>query len=253
MTKEPGLGAGFFLSGYDFTGDVVAMRELSGGPALLEGVTGIDKLAHERLGARLSGAQRITTWFNPAANMGHKRLATLPLGNQQGQYWHRTVAGRPVHCMVGKQVNYDGTRAEDGSFTFDSDIESDGFGAEWATGLTAGKRVDAAPTNGTGVDFTTPAFAGSSTFGAQFYLQVFAFTGTSVTIKIQESSDNGGGDAFADVTGGGFTLVNGITHERIQTVRNQTVERYLRVVTTGTFSAVTFAVAAVRNDTVVNL
>lgn len=250
MTKENGLGAGFFLSGYDFSGDVVGIRELSGGPALIEGPTGIDKLAIERLGGHLTGAQRVTTWFNPSANMSHKRLSTLPLGNQQGQYWHRRdVAGRPVHCMVGKQENYDGNRADDGSFTFDSDIESDGFGAEWATGLTAGKRTDGAPTNGTGVDFTTPAFAGSSTFGGQFYLEVFAFTGTSVTIAVEDSADN---VSFAALSGAAFTVVSGITHERIQTARNATVRRYLRVVTAGTFSAATFSVAAVRNDTLVN-
>lgn len=250
MTKENGLGAQFYLSGYDFSGDVVALRELSGGPALIEGLTGIDKSAMERLGGHLSGAQRITTWFNPAANMSHKRLSTLPTGNQQGQYWHRGVAGRPVHCIVGKQENYDGNRANDGAFTFDSDIESDGFGAEWATGLTAGKRTDTTATNGAGVDFTTPAFAGSSTFGAQFYLQVFGFTGTSVTISIEDSADNA---SFAALSGGAFTTVTGITHERIQTARNATVRRYLRVVTAGTFSSVTFAVAAVRNDTLVNL
>lgn len=251
MGKESGLGAGFFLSGYDFSGDVVALRELSGGPAPIEGLTGIDKSAMERLGGHITGAQRINTWFNPALNMSHKRLSTLPTGNQQGQYWHRTgVAGRPVHCIVGKQTNYDGTRGQDGSFTFQSDIESDGFGAEWATGLTAGKRTDTAATNGTGVDFTTAAFAGSSTFGAQLYLQVMAFTGTSVTISVEDSADN---VTFAALTGAAFTAVTGITHERIQTARNATVRRYLRVVTAGTFTSVTFAVAAVRNDTLVNL
>lgn len=250
MTKESGLGAGFFLSGYDISGDVVSIRELSGGPALLEGVTGIDKLAHERIGGQLTGAQRITTWFNPTANMGHKRLSALPTSDQQGQYWHRTVIGRPVHCIVGKQTSYNGSRGEDGSFTFDSDLESNGFGAEWATGLTAGMRTDTSATNGAGVDFTTTAFSGSSTFGAQFYLQVKAFTGTSVAIAIEDSADN---SSWAALTAGAFTSVTGITHERIQTARNATVRRYLRVVTSGTFSSVSFAVGAVRNDTVVNL
>lgn len=253
MSKESGLGAAFYLSGYDISGDVVAVRELSGGPKLLEGLTGIDKSAQERLGGQLTGAQRITTWFNPAANQSHKRLSLLPLTTQQGQYWHRTALARPVHCMVGRQVNYDGSRTDDGSFTHDSDILSDGFGAEWATGMTAGKRTDGSATNGTGVDFATGAFAGSSTFGAQFYLQVFAFTGTSVTVKIQESSDNGAGDAWTDVVGGGFTAATAITFERIQTSRTQTVERYLRVVTTGTFSNAVIAVAGVRNDTLVKL
>lgn len=253
MGKESGLGAAFYLSGYDISGDVVAVRELSGGPALLDGVTGIDKSAFERIGGELTGAQKITTWFNPSANQSHKRLSGLPTTDVQGQYWHRTALGRPVHCIVGKQLNYDGNRGEDGSFTHDSDIVSNGFGAEWATGLTAGKRTDGSATNGTGVDFASGAFAGSSTFGAQFYAQVFAFTGTSVTLKIQESSDNGVGDTWADVAGGGFTVASGVTFERIQTARTLTVERYLRVVSSGTFTNAVFAVAGVRNDVLVKL
>ena len=39
--------------------------------------------------------------------------------------------------------------------------------------------------------------------------------------------------------------------ERIATANNLTVERYLRVVTSGTFSSVSFAVVIVRNDTAV--
>jgi hypothetical protein len=88
-------------------------------------------------------------------------------------------------------------------------------------------------------------------FGLQAYLHVFAVVGTSVTVKLQESSDNSG-DAYADVTGGGFTAVTAVAgtgSQRIQTSRTQTIERYLRVVTTGTFSSATFAVAVVRNDT----
>jgi hypothetical protein len=82
----------------------------------------------------------------------------------------------------------------------------------------------------------------------QAYLQVFSFTGTSVTVKIQESSDNAVGDAFADVVGGTFTAATGRTAERIATAAIN-VERYLRVVTTGTFSSAVFAVTAIRNDT----
>lgn len=250
MAKESGLGAGFFLAGYDFGADVIAIRELSGGPALLEGVTGITMSGHERLGGQLTGAQRITVWFNPTANMSHKRLSALPVGAQQGQYWHRTAIGRPVHSMIGRQLNHDGNRDKDGSFTFDSDLVSDSFGGEWGTGLTAGKRVDTVATNGAGVDFTTPAFAAASTFGAQFYLQSFALTGTSCTVTIEDSADN---VSFAAVTGGAFTAFTGPGDQRLQTARGATVRRYLRAVTSGTFSSATFAVAAVRNDTLVNL
>ena len=248
MTKESGLGAGFLLAGYDFTGDVTALGNIGGGPKLAEN-TGIDKLGIERIGLQRDGRMSITSWFNPSANMSHKRLSTLPRTDVQAQYWHRQVIARPVACIIAVQPDYVGNRAQDGSFTFETEFDANGYGLEWCTGLTAFKRSDTTATNGTGVDLASATFAGSSTFGLQAYLQVFSFTGTSCTVKLQESSDNGAGDAWADVTGGGFTAATGITQERIQTSRTQTVERYLRVVTTGTFTQCTFAVAVQRNDT----
>lgn len=246
MSKETGLGAGLLLAGYDWTGDAIKLDDIGGGFTALDD-TGIDKLAYERVPGLRDGRINGTVWFNPAANMSHKRLSTLPSTDVQAQYWHRQVIARPVACIVAKQANYDGNRSQDGSFTFDFGLVGNAYGLEWCTGLTAFKRSDTTATNGTAVDMASATFAGSSTFGLQAYLQVFSFTGTSVTIKLQESSDNGA-DAYADVTGGAFSTVTGITHERIQTTRALTVERYLRVVTTGTFSQCTFAVAVARND-----
>jgi hypothetical protein len=251
VTKESGLGAGFLLSGYDFTGDVTAVGEIYGGSALTDQVTGIDKLAMERIGLERDGHLRGTTWFNPAANMGHKRLSSLPTADVQAQYWHRQVIGRPVACIVAKQANYDGTRGQDGSFTFEWGLEGSGYGLEWCTGLTAFKRTDTGATSGTGVDFTTSAFSGTSTFGAQAYIQVLSFTGVDATILIQASSDNGVGDAFAEPSGGfAYTVTGAGTATRIQTSRTTSIERYLRVatVTTSGFSSLVFAVAVARND-----
>jgi hypothetical protein len=97
------------------------------------------------------------------------------------------------------------------------------------------------------VDFGT----GSTLFGLQAYVQVFSFTGTSCTITIQESSDNGA-DTYANVTGGAFTAATGRTTQRIQTSRTQTIERYLKVTTSGTFSECTFVVLVNRNPVAVN-
>jgi len=247
VAKESGLAAGILIGGYDFTGDVTAVGNISGGPNLTEAVTGIDKSAMERIGLLRDGKLNGTSWFNPTANMGHDRLGNLPTTDVGVQYWHRQVIARPVACLVAKQANYDGNRAQDGSFTFDWEFAANGFGLEWCTGLTAFKRTDTTATAGTAVDMGTAAFAGSSTFGLQAYLQVFSFTGTSCTVTIQESSDNGA-DTYANVTGGAFTAATGITTERIQTSRTQTVERYLKVTTSGTFSECTFSVAVARPD-----
>lgn len=245
MAKEHGLGAGLLVGGYDFTGDVIAVGNISGGPRLTDQPTGIDKLAFERLGLTRDGKLSGTTWFNPSAGMGHKRLSALPTADVQAQYWHRQAIARPVACIVAKQANYDGTRAQDGSFTFEWEFAGNAFGLEWCTGLTAFKRTDTGATNGTSVDFTTPAFTGSSTFGLQAYAQLFAFTGTSITLTIEDSADN---SAWAALTGGAFAAMSAIGDQRIQTGRTQTVRRYLRVTSSGTFTNAVFAVAVARND-----
>lgn len=244
MAKQTGLGDNLYVGGYDLSGDTGSLGNISGGPTASE-VTGIDKSAPERLGGLRDGSLSFTSFFNDAALQEHVALKTLPTTDRVVTYFRGTTLGNQAACLVGKQINYDGTRNDDGSLTFAVEAKANGFGLEWGTQLTAGKRTDGSATNGTGVDLGT----GSTTFGLQAYLQVFAFTGTSVTIKIQESSDNGVGDAFADVTGGTFTVVTGQTSERIATSAVLTVERYLRVITTGTFSNAVFAVAVNRNAT----
>jgi hypothetical protein len=244
--KTSGLGDNFYIAGYDMSGDIGSIS-LSGGPATLD-VTGIDKSAHERIGGLRTGSMSWKAFFNPALGLTHDKLAALPTADVICTYARGTTLGNPSACQVSKQINYDGTRGDSGEFTFAVEAQCNGFGLEWGLQLTAGKRTDTTATNGTSVDFGT----GSTNFGLQAYLHVFSFTGTSVTVKLQESSDNGAGDAFTDVTGGGFTAATGVTSQRIATSSSQTVERYLRVVTTGTFSNAVFAVTVVRNDTAVS-
>lgn len=84
-----------------------------------------------------------------------------------------------------------------------------------------------------------------SAFGAQAYLQVTAFAGTSVTVTVQDSADN---SSFANVTGLSFTPVTAAPNtQRIATSNTATIRRYLRVITAGTFTNAVFAVAIDRN------
>ncbi len=234
--------------GYDLSGDIQAVGNIGGGPAPLD-FTGINKSAHERKGGRRDGRLQVTTFFNPgpAADAAHKVLSVLPRTDVTAMYCRGTALGAPSANLVGKQIGYDGTRGDDGSFTFGVEMQSNSYTVEWGRLLTAGKRTDTTATNGTSVDFGT----GSTAFGLQAYLHVFAFTGTSVTVKVQQSSDNGGADAWADVIGGTFAAATAVGAQRIQTARNQTVERYLRVVTSGTFTNAVFAVSVIRNDVAV--
>ncbi|MBX9392280.1 hypothetical protein K4749_01365 [Streptomyces sp. TRM72054] len=244
MAKQSGLGDALYAAGYDVSGDINSLGNVGGGPSALV-FTGIDKSAFERKGGVRDGRVEFVSYFNPGTDAAHERFSPLPTTDQIVTYCRGTSLGSPAACLVGKQLNYDGTRSDDGSFTFAINAVANGFGLEWGRLLTAGKRTDTTATNGSSVDFGT----GSTAFGLQAYLHVFAFTGTSVTVKLQESSDDGAVDPWTDVTGGAFTAATGITSERIQTGRSQTVERYLRVVTTGTFSNAVFAVVVNRNAT----
>jgi len=246
VAKQSGLGDNLYVAGYDLSGDISALGRIGGGPAALD-VTGIDKSAFERIGGLRDGSLEFTSFFNDAAGRAHPRLSTLPTTDVSITYCRGTTLGNPAAAIVAKQINYDGTRGDDGAFTFAVQAQANGYGLEWGRQLTAGKRTDTTATNGSSVDFGT----GSTAFGLQAYLHVFAFTGTSVTVTIQESSDDGAGDAWAAVTGGAFTAATGVTSERIATSASQTVERYLRVVTSGTFSNAVFAVTVVRNDTAI--
>lgn len=94
----------------------------------------------------------------------------------------------------------------------------------------------AVTTNGTGVD----------TLGyhqALVVLNVGTVT-TSLDVKVQESSDNGSGDSFADVSGAAFTQVTTANDNAIYVARINldARERYIRVVGTGVGASQSYAV-----------
>lgn len=239
MAKQSGLGDNLYVAGYDLSGDINSAGRIGGGPAALD-VTAINKSGMERIGGVRDGGIDFTAYFNPSDNQSHDRLENLPTADVQLHYCRGTTLGNPGAALISKQINYDGSRGDDGSFTFAVQALANSYGLEWGRQLTAGKRTDSTATNGASIDTTAAA-----SFGAQAYLQVFAFTGTSVTVKVQDSADD---SSFADVTGLTFTAATGITTERLATANNATIRRYLRAVTTGTFSDAVFAVIVVKNE-----
>ncbi|MGR6923088.1 hypothetical protein ACU635_53290 [[Actinomadura] parvosata] len=240
--KQSGLGDRLLVAGFDLSGDINSLGKVGGGHAPIE-VTGIDKSAMERIGGLRDGAIEFTAYFNPSTDRAHERFSALPTSDQVVTYLRGTTLGNAAACMVAKQINYDGSRGDSGEFTFDVQAQANGYGLEWGTQLTAGVRTDTAATDGDSFDF-----GAATSFGLQAWLHVTAFTGTSVTVKLQESSDDGDADSWTDVTGGGFTPATGVTSQRIATARDQAVEQYLRVVTTGTFSTASFLVVVVKNE-----
>ena len=240
MSKQSGLGDNFYVDQYDLSGDVGQLSKIGGGPASLE-VTGINKSAIERVGGLRTGEMSFNTFWNDVAGQAHVALSGLPTADRITSYFHQPAIGAAAASQISQQIDYAPTRGTDGSLTYATDAQSDGFGIEWGKQLTAGRRVDTTATNGTAIDTLA-----SASFGCQAYLHVFAFTGTSVIVKIQDSADN---STFADLTSMTFGAISAVGAQRISVSNTSTVRRYIRVITsTGTFSSIDFAVNFVKNE-----
>jgi hypothetical protein len=247
--KETGLGDNFYLDGYDLSGDVGAISNARGGNSPLD-MTGINKSAHERQGGQLSGEIEWSSFFNPAAAAAHPVLSALPTTNRIASYFHAPAIGQIAASIQCKQLNYDPSRSDKGELTIKVHGESDSFPLEWGEQLTAGNiNITAAGAQASldyGSNANTPA--GSTPYGLQAYLQAFSVTGTSATVAIQHSNDNGSTDPWANITGAVFSAVAAAPQsQRIATAGNATIKRWLRVNVTGTFSSFNFAVMVARN------
>ena len=238
MSKQNGLGMAAFVGGYDLSGDIGVLDKVSGSLGLLD-VTPLNKSARVRLTGQRDGTIQFTSYFDTAAGAEHPALSGLPRSDVGAAIFVNPLAlGSPAACIVAKQVNYDPTRGQNGALTLKVDLQGNAFGLEWCEQLTPGLRTDTSATNG-----ATQDDGAGTAFGGQGYLQVTAFTGTSVDIQIQHSTDNATWSTLID-----FGAQSAIGASRVTVSNVTTVNRYLRAITgTGTFTSVTFAVAFNRN------
>ncbi len=243
MAKSSGLGANYYVDQFDVSNDTNSFGSINKTQAIID-VTGVDKLAPERIAGQLDAEMKWVSFLNPTN--AHVGLSTLPRADRQMSYFHRTTIGAPVASMIGKQVDYAPKRDANGAILIDVDAPANAFWLDWGFALTAGKRTDTTATNGTSYDNTTV----STAFGAQGYVHLFAFTGTNIVFTLQDSADN---VSFAAITGGAFTSMTAVGAQRLQTARNQTIRRYWRVATSGTFTSATFAVQMTSNVTDMSL
>lgn len=217
-----------------------SVDQISGGPGLLD-VTPINASAHVRIGGQRSGSMQFTSFFDVATAAFVDGLHTLPRTDVIGCYFRGAALGNPAACLVAKQANYDPTRGTDAALTLKVDLESNAYGLEWGEQLTAGLRTDTTATIGTAFDDTA-----ATSLGGQAYFQLTAFAGTSVTIDIKSATSSGGTYATTGLT---TTAMTAIGAQRLATSGSTTINRFLKVVTTGTFTSAVFSVAFIRNAT----
>lgn len=234
MAKTSGLGDNLYITGNDVSNDVGSLSKISSTVATLD-VTGINKFAVERLPGLRDGVMAFAPWFNKTG--AHAVISPLPYTDIITTYCRGTAIGSPAAAINGRRLNYDGKRSNKGELTLEVTNDADQFGLEWGIQLTAGIRTDTTATNGASFDLgAAPAGA----WGAQAYAHFFTMVSTSCVVTIQHSTDNASWStllSFAAVATAGSNSAQRVT------VSNTTqVNRYLRAITTGTFTSAPFAV-----------
>jgi hypothetical protein len=308
MAKSSGLGDNFYVGGYDLSGDISSVDQISGATALLD-VTPINTSANVRIGGLRAADWQFTSFFEfstavstpsfpsttvayvstyatpvlvaitggtvtnvsingstagtgdgtfvlpafgsitvtytgspswtwTAVGTEHNALSPLPTSDVIATYFRGTTLQNAGASILGRQLNYDPTRDNTGNLTLKVEIQGDGYGMEWGELLTAGLRTDTAATTGSAVTDTA-----ASTYGAQAYVQLVDFVGTSVTVTIEHCTTSGGTYSSLMAT----TAMTGIGAQRLSVSNTTSVDQYLKVVTSGTFTLATFAVLFVRN------
>lgn len=146
-----------------------------------------------------------------------------------------TAEGSPAYLDVLRMIEQPRSGASGGAVMLN--VKGEGSGSRLRGMLLRSATVSSGG-NGTGRNMgatTTP-----TPFAVHFHL--IAFNGTNITIKLQESSDDGSGDAYADIAGltsGALTAVGVV---RVSTTAS--TEAWKRVVISGTFTSATVVVCA---------
>jgi hypothetical protein len=177
-------------------------------------------------------------WFTRGTE--HNAISGLPSADVTCSYFQGTTVGNPAASMVSKLVKYDPSRDKDANLNIKVDAQSNGYSVEWGRQLTNGMRTDNGPTTGSYYDHGVPQGA----YGCQGYFHLIELVGTNVTIAVQHCDTSVGSYTGLLTTG----VLTAIGDKRVVTANNATVNRYLKVVTTGTFTQAVFGVNFIRNS-----
>ena len=231
MAKIAGFGMRQYVQGYDLSADSNSLTVAT--DQELYDVTGLDSSAVKRIIGMANGTVSFDGLFDDAAGKRHAIYSSnsgkLPTADQIILLPIDSSVGDPMVGFLAKQANYNVTRAGGSAIATSVEYSSNGYIPEWGVMLTSLQDTHSSATDGTAVDNSA-----STSAGGVGYLQVFSLGSGTVTVKVEDSADN---VTYADLIT--FTNATGITAERATV--SGTVDRYIRVSTSGTFTAAIIA------------
>lgn len=229
MAKSTGLYMQCYVGGYDLSGDVGAIDSISTPRSVID-LTAINQSAMDRGLTRADSSIGFTAYFNDAADRAHDALSTLPTANRTVVVAKSTTRAAVAFGMQAKQIGYDPSRDAVGNLTISVSAQgSGGKSPGWGVMLSAGLETHASAGSKASVDN-----AAATSNGAGIWAHAMSLGSGTPTLLVEHSTDNSIWATLATLT------INGANEHEYASVAG-TVNRYLRLTTTGTFT--NFAVA----------
>jgi len=237
MAKQTGLGDAIYIDGHDLSGDVTSVDTIAARKAVIDTPV-INSSGMVRLPGMGDGEISFTSWFDDGTNLLHDAVGGLPTTDVTVAYCRGTAADSPVAMLVAKQINYDYTRGTDKSLSAVVQCLGNGSVLEWGV-------VFAAEATQSSAGNTSSKDDGASTSnGLAAVLQIMDINSGTPTFKIQDSPND---SDWTDLVS--FSAVaNGNEPAAERVTVTGTVNRYLRITSTGTFSNAKFIVAYRRGE-----
>ena len=231
MAKTNGLNVRLYVEGYDLSGDANALSGLGYTNELLD-VTTLDVSARKRIIGTVDSEVTFEAWFDNASSRQHavwtSNSGKLPTADQDILIPMGSAVGDPSMGLIAKEGTYNVARASGSAISATATFSANGSAAEFGEMLTALDDTHSSAGSGTVVDS-----GASSSNGGSGYLQLLSLDSGSVTVNLQEATSSGGSYSnfmtFSTVAAAAAPSAERLTMEG-------TVQRYIKVTTTGTFS-----------------
>ena len=237
MAKQTGLADAFYIGGYNLSGDVTSVDTVSTRKAAIE-TSVIEKTAMVRLAGMSDSEISFTTWFDDATDLEHDALSPLPTTDRAVLYCRGVAADSPAAMLVAKQINYDFSRGSDKALSAVVQCLGDGVTLEWGVLFAAEATQSSAGSTASKDD------SASTSNGLAAVLQIVSINSGTPTFKIMDSANN---SDWADLVT--FSAVADGAEPAAERVSvTGTVNRYLRITSTGTFSNAKFIIAYRRGE-----
>jgi hypothetical protein len=233
MAKTSGLNVRLYVQGRDLSGDANALSSVGYSNNLYD-ITTLDSAASKRLMGNADGTLSVNSYFEDTATTGSHAVFTsnsgkLPTADQNVVVALGSSAGDGFYGLVSKEADYNVNGTYGSALATTASFSTTG-GIVPAFGEMLTAHVDTHASAGSGTVVDSGA---SSTNGGYGFLQVISVASGSVVVNLQESTSSGG--SYSNFITFSTVATAGAPTAEVSAMTG-TVQRYIKVTTTGTFS-----------------